>query len=62
MAKGIKLDGVGFNADHVRSFDTEKEMVDHFLETHDHIWTGLSKAERVKKFKLLYKLCKNPVS
>jgi hypothetical protein len=59
MAQGIKLDGVSFSVDLVRSFATEKECVDYFVTPkHAHHWPGLTKKELTVKYKLLYKLCK----
>jgi hypothetical protein len=53
------LGGGDFNPHFINSFSTEKEMIDEYLKPlHDHLWPGLKKPERIKKFKLLYKLCK----
>jgi hypothetical protein len=59
MRKDEKQDGIGFNADFIRSFATEKEMVDHYLQDHylEYYWPGITKTARIKKLKELYKIC-----
>lgn len=60
MAKDVIYDKVSFKVDFVKSFATEKECVDHYLQPHhSHFWEGITKKDFIKKIKDVYKICKN---
>ncbi len=59
MAKDIIMDGIGLNADFIRSFESEKEYLEHFSgDQYSGWWQNLSKKDRKEKFKIIYKLAK----
>jgi hypothetical protein len=64
MGSDLRYDGVSFNGDFIKSFPSEKEMIDHFSESRyvEHNWPGITKTERAKKLKEIYKIVKNAKS
>jgi hypothetical protein len=57
MGTDIRIDGTGFNAGFVTSFKSEKELIDELSqEKYNHIFEGLTKTDKTKKIKLIYKI------
>ena len=57
MGRDVRIDGVGYNADFVKSLTVEEAITEFLQPWHDHIFEGLNKKERTTKIKEIHKIC-----
>ena len=57
MSKDLKYDGIGWNADFVKSLTVEEAVAEFNKPHYDHWFMGLNKKERTAKIKEVHKIC-----